>query len=428
MPVDAFPAVRTGLRLLVLLVQLAGVSVSVRAGGFQVVEHSARGTGLGGAQVASIGDATSIHLNPAALAFLQGTNFSFGTTVIVPEQKFSGVLPDRDEAKMQAQVLFPPNIYLTHSFGTTWGLGLAVNIPYAEKTEWDGGWAGRRLATKSELRLVCFTPSIGIKINDHVSFGAGVHVRIPKILFEHKIPALQPPPPGQTFPDATATYEADGNPQIGVQLGLLARVYDGIVLGASFSSRSEMTLDDGRVSYRGTADTLLPSGKFSTSLLAPAKFQAGVAWDPFDWLHAELDAEYTLWSALKTIDVYYFQPIAPTHSFSQNWNNTLNFRYGIEVSLSDLSIRGGFRLEKTPIPDDVLTPGVPDANAHAFSIGVGYRVAERLTMDFAYESVQFDDRLVTTSSLEPAGAGSRFNGIYSSRTAAVALNVSYSWN
>ena len=395
-------------------------------GGFRIIEQSARGTAMGGAQVASLWDPTSIHLNPAALAFLSGTHFSFGTTVIVPDQKFTGVLPAREESKMQAQVLFPPNIYLTHRFGDSWGVGLVLDVPYASRTEWNGDWVGRRLVTKSELRVVKFTPTIGLKVSESLALGAGVHVYVPKILFEHSIPA--PAGPGATpGPDAIATYEASGSAQVGLQIGFLARPIESIALGASFRSQTLLSLDDGSVHYRGTVDTLLPAGKFSTTLLSPASVQAGVGWDPTEWFHVEVDGEYTFWSALKSVDVYYLKPVDPKDVLGRNWDDTFNLRCGLELNFSDVSVRAGMRVDRTPVPDDVVTPGVPDANARAYSIGLGYRVGEGLLLDFAYETVQFEDRTVTSSALQYAGPGSRFNGIYASRTAAVALNVRYSW-
>jgi long-chain fatty acid transport protein len=345
----------------------------------------------------------------------------------VPDQKFTGVLPTRDESKMQAQVLFPPNIYLTHRFGDSWGVGLVFDVPYASKTEWDPNWIGKRLVTKSDLRVVTFTPAVGVKISESLALGAGVQVYIPKILFEHAIPDPAAAPGTTGTADGIATYEANGGAQIGFQLGILAQPVRTVTLGASFRSRTLMNLDDGSVLYRGTADTLLPGGRFSTTLLSPPSVQAGIAWDPVEWLHAEVDGEYTFWSGLKTVDVYYVEPVAPGISYAQNWDNTLNLRAGLEITFSDVSIRGGMRVERTPVPDGVLTPGVPDANARAYSVGLGYRVGEGLLMDFAYESVQFEDRIITSSVLQHAGTGTRFNGIYASRNAAVALNVRYSW-
>ena len=47
----------------------------VLAAGIENVDHTARSMGMGGSMVAAGDDPTVIHLNPAALAFLTGTNF-----------------------------------------------------------------------------------------------------------------------------------------------------------------------------------------------------------------------------------------------------------------------------------------------------------------------------------------------------------------
>jgi len=61
---------------------------------------------------------------------------------------------------------------------------------------------------------------------------------------------------------------------------------------------------------------------------------------------------------------------------NQNWNNILNARFGLEAAFSDFSIRGGIRVEQSPVPDESLSPGLPDAGGTGYSLGFGYRAGE----------------------------------------------------
>jgi long-chain fatty acid transport protein len=384
---------------------------------------------MGGALIAATGDPTSVHLNPAALAFLTGTHFSLGSTVIIPEQRFNGVSPDNTESRMQAQVLFPPNLYLTHAFGRTWGFGLAFHIPYAAKTEWNQEWVGKRLVTKSDLRIAMVTPSLGFHIGDDLAVGLGVNLALPRVLFEQRIPVSVPGVPAQ-FPDAFSTHEASGSLSAGVLLGVLYKPVESWSFGASYRSKITAPLDDGRVSFRGVPSAIAgqyADGTFSGALTVPSQLHAGAGWQPFRWLYGSADLEYTLWSEFKSIDIIYSDPNRSSRPIEEHWKNTVSVRFGLEVSLTNISLRGGFRRELGPIPDRALTPGLPDADATAYSLGLGYRAGERLLLDFAFVVVRYDDRVVIGSGQVYDGAGSMFNGLYTSRSSSIAINVHYSW-
>jgi long-chain fatty acid transport protein len=399
------------------------------AGGFQLSEQSARGAGMGGALMAATGDPTSVHLNPAALGFLHGTHFSFGSTVIVPEQRFNGVSPSSAETKMQAQVLFPPNVYLTHTFGNSWGLGVAFHIPYEAKTEWNPDWVGGRLATKSDLRVAMVTPSLGVRFSDDLSFGVGIDLAIPKILLEQRIPVAVAGDP-TVYPDGYTTHEASGSMSAGFLLGVLYRPSEHWSFGASYRTRIAADLDDGRVSFRDIPAAISPQyvdGKFASELTIPSQLHAGTGWQPVHWIYASADLEYTMWSEFKSIEITYSNPDRIHRSINEHWNNTLNLRFGVEFSFATVSLRGGYRIEKGPVPDRALTPGLPDADATALSLGLGYRIGGRLLLDFAFVAMHYDDRLVSGSEIAYDGSGAFFNGLYTSRASSIAINVLYSW-
>lgn len=421
----------TRFRALLIGASLLAGSLAQEAlsGGFQLSDQSARGSGMAGARMAVTGDPTSVHFNPAALGFLTGTHFSFGSTIVIPELRFNGVAPDNSETRMQAQVLFPPNVSLTHTFGSSWGLGVAFHIPYAAKTEWNQDWVGRRLVTKSDLRIAMITPSLGIRISDDLSIGVGVNLSIPKILYEQRIPVAVPGVP-TPFPDGFSTHEASGSVSAGFLIGILYRPTERWSFGASYRGKDTAPLGDGTVSFRGIPSAIADQfvdGKFSSSLTVPSQLHAGAGWQPFHWLYGSADVEYTLWSEFKSMEISYSDPFRLGRSIDEHWTNTVNLRFGLEVFLTNVSLRGGYRRERGPIPDQVLTPGLPDADATGYSIGLGYRAGERLFLDFAFEVVRYDDRAVIGSGLLYDGSGGVFNGLYTSRSSSIAINVLYSW-
>jgi long-chain fatty acid transport protein len=269
-----------------------------------------------------------------------------------------------------------------------------------------------------------------MKVSENLSLGLGLNLALPRILYEQRFPATIPV---ISFPepDGDVTFDGDGNVSYGVLAGIFYQAGEALSLGASYRSHMNLRIDDGRVRYRGIplqiADQY-PEGRFSTSLVLPNQFLAGATLHLFNWLNLSADLEYSLWSEFSSVRLTYSNPTRPDVVMNQNWRNVFNARLGIEAAFSDFSIRGGIRFEESPVPDEYLSPGFPDAGGTGYSLGFGYRAGEGLVLDFAYSLMRFDDRSVTGSALIFGPTTARFNGLYSSRTASLAINVTYSWN
>jgi long-chain fatty acid transport protein len=417
-------------RVFMFVLLVFALSERAGAGGFQIVDQSARTMGIGGTMGALTGDPTAMRANPAMLSFLDGTVFSFGATVKVPDQRFYGVYPSTVETKMQAQVLFPPSICVTYTSSAGVAAGISVTVPYQIQTEWDQDWVGSRLATKSDLRVTMVTPAMSMKISENLSFGLGLELGLPRILYEQRLPVTVPGDSTRQ-PDGVITHDGDGLVSYGVLAGMFYQAGELLSLGVSYRSHMNLSIEDGRVRYRGMPAQIadqFPEGRFSTALVLPNQFLVGATLHPFRWLNISTDLEYSLWSEFSSVRITYSNPTRPDVVMNQNWSNVLNVRFGLEAAFSDLSLRGGIRFEQSPVPDASLSPGLPDAGGTGYSLGFGYRAGEGLVLDFAYSIVQFKDRSVSNSSLIYGPSPGGFNGIYSSHTASLAINVTYSWN
>jgi long-chain fatty acid transport protein len=417
-------------RILFLMGSALCLSESAYGGGFQIPDQSARAMSIGGTMGALTGDPTAMHANPAILSFLHGPVFSFGATVKVPDQRFYGVSPSTVETKMQAQVLFPPSVCLTYTSPGGFGAGISVTVPYQIQTEWDPDWIGSRLAVKSDLRVAMVTPAISVKVSEGLSIGLGINLGLPRLLYEQRFPvAIQGISAPQ--PDGDVTYDGDGHVSYGILAGVLYQAGELLSLGASYRSHMNLRFDDGRVRYRQLPAQIadqFTEERFTTNLVIPNQFLAGATLHPFKWLNLSADLEYSLWSEFSSTRITYSNPTRPEAVMNQNWMNVINARFGLEAAFSDFSIRCGIRFEKSPVPDEWLSPGLPDASGTGYSLGFGYRAGEGLILDFAYSLMQFYDRSVTNSALIVGPYSGRFNGLYTSRTPSLAINVTYSWN
>jgi long-chain fatty acid transport protein len=410
-----------------LLVSLLIVHGLTKGGGFQVNEMSARATGMGGVSAALTGDPTGVFVNPGALSFLSGTNLSLGSVVMLPDSRFAGPAPGTASTKMLSQVLFPPNVSLSHTFGSGFALGISADVPYQLLNEWDQDWVGSRLATKSELRAVFFSPSVAFKFSPTLSLGVSLNVVSTHLALTRRIGFA---PPNDSSPDGTATIQGDSRLCYGAQIGVVFQPGSMLTLGGSFRSRSSIEFPDASESFTSVPTALqssYPDRHVKTTFKLPEDVRIGVALSPCQWLQLASDLQYVRWSAFDRIQVRYADGNSPDISISQNWTDTFTFRFGIECSFSDLAIRGGIVVEHCPIPDEYLGPMFPDADRTGYSVGLGYTVGEGLVLDVAYVSFASVDRTITDSILNYR-PNEAFNGTYSLAMNVLALNVRYTWN
>jgi long-chain fatty acid transport protein len=203
-----------------------------------------------------------------------------------------------------------------------------------------------------------------------------------------------------------------------------------VTLGAACRSRIGLDMDNGQVSFRSIPDSLASQfvqQRYVSSFVLPTQIQAGLSWQPLDWIVVSSDVEYSWWSQITSIVVTYPNSRWLAQTIQAGWRNTVNSRSGLELLFGDVALRAGYRIEDSPIPDRTFLPGIPDAAGTGYTLGFGYRVAEGLVLDFAYMFLRYGDRHVTNSLFAYDGNGDLLNGTYVSKTTAIALNVLYTW-
>jgi long-chain fatty acid transport protein len=391
------------------------------AGGFPVADQSARTSALGATGAASTRDPSGMFWNPAVLAHLRGTHFSFGAMVMMPEQRFNGILPDVTEHRATPQVLFPPSAYLTHRFGDRFGVGLALNVRFAERVEWGTDWVGAEFASRSECRVISVQPAIGYRLSDDITVGLGVSVNVGRAILEKRLSGTD------RVPNVLETYDASSKAGVRFHVGLTGEVKSGLSYGVAFRIKVSLATDDGQLSFQngdGSAWPVDPQ-KFSLALGLPAQVETGLTWAPFRWVEFSARGSYTFWSGMPERIIS--GSAGTSDALTLHWNDAVSAGAGLELSFADMAIRGGVRFEQSPLADAWVTPALPDADAIGFSVGFGYLVEEGLNIDFSYAELNYRERVIRSSGLTSV-TGQAFNGIYTARTTAFGLTISYSWD
>ncbi len=395
-------------------------------GGFQASGLSARATGLSGVLVALPGEPTSMYTNPAALSFLTGTNLSLGTTLSLPSYHFVGVTPSLSSTKMNSQVLFPPNLCLTHTFASGIGIGIAATIPYSAKTDWGEDWVGNRIVTSSELRSSQLLPAMAFRIGNAWSVGIGMQVVFLRIDLNRRWGQI--PVPGSGLPGIYMTGSADV--AYGFEVGAMYQPDDVLTVGLSLKSRTRSTIEDGTVTYSGvpgeSSIVVMPNATFTSSITLPDQVRGGVSVRPISALLLAGEVNLVRWSTFKSLMVRIGSPAYEQRFEQAGWKDVLTMRAGLELSLSDVTFRGGISIENSPVSDAEVRPSLPDADRMVYAMGIGYVIGEGLMLDLGIQILDYRKRTVTDSRVEYA-QGSYFNGTYDLSGTVVGLNISYSW-
>lgn len=348
----------------------AGIVPLAHGAGFGLIEQNASGLGNAYAgQAASAQDASTIFFNPAGLTRLPDRQVVVAGHLIRPSAEFSGSSNigggDGGDA---GDLAFVPNAYFAFRLTPDVHLGVGLNAPFGLKTEYDETWAGRTQAIKSELKTVNLNPSIGWKVSETLSLGAGVSIQ---------------------YASATLTNLAGGAGLASVRgddygwgfnLGALWQASDSTRIGLAYRSEVDYTLDgdvgfsvatflDGPVN---AAVTLPDSASLSLlHRLSPAwELLADVTWtgwSDFDELRIVRDSGALL-------------AVTP-----ENWDDSYRYSIGVNYRHGDrLTLRGGLAYDETPVADAFRTARIPDESRTWIAFGAQYRLSPKTLIDIGY--------------------------------------------
>ena len=152
--------------------------VEASAGGFAIREESSYFQGMSFAGAAAGGALSSMFWNPATMTQHAGINVEGDVTAIFPYAAntpavgstllvFGGTGDTGDNALV-------PAAYASWQVSSNIWLGVSFNAPFGLSVSFPDLWAGRNYAQNTSLKTYDATPTIAVRLNDWISFGAGV--------------------------------------------------------------------------------------------------------------------------------------------------------------------------------------------------------------------------------------------------------------
>jgi long-chain fatty acid transport protein len=416
---------------------------SAYAGGFAVREQSATAQGLSFAGAASgSGGLSSMFWNPATITMAPGWQSEWHASLILP---YADIVPD---ATTQAQIaalgartvpIPPPPSPLAGALGTfgpfgsspfnsgnigqaaivpasyssyqinerLW-VGMYTGAPFGLGTKAEPNWAGQIYGRSARVFSFNATPTVGYKVSDWLSLGAGVQVQYLAVDLTRAVPAnigLSPLQRGALLAGGataaqlaaistgiagltavsplapTGRLEAD-DIGFGYTLGATLTPFAGTDIGIGFRSSIRHEL-------QGTATpALLTVVPIRAALNLPETVTVGLTQRVGAQWKVMLGYEWANWSRIKDPAVVNRIDGTITTDLPYHYRDGHFFSAGAEYQWTpQLAVRGGVAYEISPIRDNVRTVSLPDNDRFWLSIGASYRLSEKLSVDVAYSHI-----------------------------------------
>ena len=401
----------------------AGVASSAVAGGFAIGTQSGSGTGnafAGGAAAAD--DASVAWYNPALMTLLPDRQVAGALHVLKPSFKFQNngsTSPiGTGEGGDGGGWAFVPNGFFTMAINPNLSFGLALNVPFGLKTEYESGWRGQFSALKSEIKTININPSVAYKINNMVSIGGGLSVQ--------RIEAELTNSAGGA---GISTLSAD-DIGYGYNLGVMVQASPSTRIGAHYRSKIKYQLE-GTVGFSVAS---VANGNVRADLEVPDSASFSIFQTMGNW---ELlgDITWTGWSSVKQLEVIRTStattlPGLPGASGSTlstlplNWDDTWRYAIGANYKLNpQTKFRIGVALDKTPTNDVDRTARLPDQDRTWLAFGVQFKPTKTSILDVGYAHEFIKDANINNSQ----GAAGQLTGTFKNKADILSIQYALSF-
>jgi len=365
--------------------KVAGLSlacaVALHAAGYKLPQQSLNSTALGAASVAFTNGADATYYNPANMVWMDNAYFVEGglTYVNLPKIKFEGTIAAHS-GESEVENIFKPSLHVvTKEYYENWRFGFSMTAPGGLSKRWDTPYA-KTFSEEFTLKVIEANPTAAYKINDQLAIGFGL-----RMVYSDGVVKSD----GRDFGLLNAARDLTGDSiDYGYNVALAYRPTPELRLAATYRSKVDLTVEGKAKLYAGALKVY--DGGASVSIPLPATLSLASAYT-FDKTTVEFVFERTYWSAYKTLDFDYSNPIPPAlvPSFdapvAKNWKDSNTYRLGITHQYSDkLTLMAGYAYDETPVPESTLGFEQPDSDANIYSFGFTYKMREDITVGLAY--------------------------------------------
>lgn len=374
-------------------------------GGFQISEQSISGLGRAFAGEAAIADNAAVAVrNPAAMTRFKNNAVSGGFSFIAPMVETNLISselnisnpPTSTGSENYSKVISSaiiPNFHYIHPMEHELVLGFSAFSNFGLASQYPDYAIAGPSAGESELTTIDFNVNLAYPISPQWQIGGGLSLIYGDASLKRTAGSLTPvlQSAGLTVPNNTTeiSYMKGHGWAIGWNLGLMWNLNEKNRFGLSYRSASDLTL---KGDYRGTSNpaTLTNQSTVDGELVLnlPDIMEFSGLHHLNDHWSIHYSAMYVGWDVFKELRGTGAECTSSNGGASvcllkeKNWKNV--WRYAIGASYhysSEITLRTGFALDNTPIPNDYRTMSIPDTDRHWYSFGATYNASKNLSLD-----------------------------------------------
>jgi long-chain fatty acid transport protein len=394
---------------LAVAIAVAGMASAAHGSGFQLMEQNA--SGLGNAysgQAAAAEDASTVFFNPAGMTRLPGRQVSGTFNAILPSTKFSDSGASRSPTGLPlgpggtnggdaGDWAFVPNGYLSWQLGSAWWVGLGVTVPFGLKTEYDSTFIGRFQSQRSEVKTIDVNPSVAFKVNDALSFGAGISYQKGDVKIDRSV---------FLGVEAKTQLRLDDSAW-GFNLGAMVHMAPHTRIGLAYRSGPEYDLTGTSVvtgvPLVGTAvNGVTANIKLPDTLSWSIAHQLAPDWEVLG------DITYTRWSRIKAVPIVATTTSVlraqgqPLDTFNLQFKDSYRIGLGANYRWRDnFTWKFGVAYDMSPVEDPFRTTFLPDNDRTWLAVGGKYRMSKQAVIDIGYAYLFVKDASIN----QPRGIG-----------------------
>ena len=380
--------------ILLLLIFITMICSTVYPAGFTNYNQDAVAVAMGDCFTAIADNGSAVFYNPAGINQLEGTQLRSGFQLFYPNSSFRGSESGK-RTDMHDDIAFLVAGYLTHKVNDKVSIGGGIFSPFGLVTEWPSQWEGATISTYAAMRTFCVNPVVSVQVHPRLSLAVGVDYlyadfKMRRVVDPNQLIGL---PLGISPGKITLKGFDDA---WGYNLGLLFHLNDRWKIGIAYRSKFKLEFD-GHAHYHmpPVLQALYPPTDISPRIELPPMVSTELSarlWDKWTFAIGVLWTGWSVYDELapKFRDSLFVPP--SMRSVPQNWRDVFAFNLGVQYQLNPTwSFRGGYVFDQSPVPDQTLSPIVPDTDGHLLSLGIGYS-KDCFTIDIASMVLLPEDR------------------------------------
>ncbi len=382
------------------------------AGGFYLPEIATPGSvGTAGvANVTNIDDASSAFTNPAGMTALEADEVEAGMEVLIPVNKFDSDIATAggSDGGNAGQPAVIPGLFVVKGLNENLKLGFSIAAVAGGGLDYGENFVGRYQAYKAVLQTVGFGPSLGYKINDMLSIGAGIYMI--QTTFNEKIAVNQ-----SFFGANDGTVQFQDINDIGYQwnAGLIFKPTDRLLFGFTYLSEADIDLSgDLKTSgLQGAFQNLLgDADSITVSFDLPEAFTFGLRYRATEKLTLLADSNYQRWSQFSknnvSINVDDTTGAVATTTIDRDWKDTWHVGGALKYDFGANHIVGmGISYDSSPVSNHDRTADLPMDEQFRVAAAYGKNNPIGLSYSLSTSYVYFGE-----GKMDQTAQGERFKG------------------